>query len=182
MKSIQEWARLDSGATSHFLFTTAPITNITLAINPLSVKLPGGAYVSSIHTCTLALPLPARTREGHIIPGLASHSLMPVVKLCNAGCEVTFTNIDCQVKHLGRIVIRSSKCTRTGLCMIKLTNTAKSTPSISNPHQIQTVNTLFQPTTEHIINNVRPTSSKPVLAMYYHQTLGSPLVPTIVKS
>ena len=142
----------------------APITNITPAINPLSVKLPDGAYVSSTHTCTLALPqLPTRTRKCHIIPGLASYSLMSVVKLCNSGCEVTFTKIDCQVKHLGRVVIRGSKCTRTGLWMIKLNNAAKSTPSISNPHQIQTANTLFQPTTEHIINNVMPTSSKPVL-------------------
>ena len=161
----------------------APITNITPAINPLSVKLPDGACVSSTHTCTLTLlQLPTRAREGHIIPGLASHSLMSVVKLCNAGCEVTFTNIDCQLKHLGRILLRSSKCTRTGLWMIKLTNTAKATPFVSNTHQIQTANTLFQSTTEHIINNVMPKSSKPILAMYHHQTLGSPPVPTIVKA
>ena len=165
------------------MVTPAPITNITPAINPLSVKLPDGACVSSTHTCTLTLPqLPTWVREGHIIPGLASHSLMSVVKLCNAGCEVTLTDIDCQIKHLGRIVLRGSKFTRKGLWMIKLTNTAKATPSIRNPHQIQTENTLFQPTTEHIINNVTPTSSKPVLVMYHHQTLGSLPVPTIAKA
>ena len=119
MKSIKDWVILDSGATSHFLVTTAPITNITPANNPLTVKLPDGACVSSTHTFTLTLPqLPTRAREGHIIPGLASHSLMSVVKLFNAGCEVTFTKIDCQVKHLGRIVHRGRKCTRTGLFMI----------------------------------------------------------------
>ena len=107
---------------------------------------------------------------------------MSVVKLCNTGCEVTFTNTDCQVKHLGRILLRGSKCTRTGLWMIKLTNISKVTLSISNPQQIQTANTLMQPTTEHIINNVIPTSSKPILEMYHHQTLGSPPVPTIVKA
>ena len=64
----------------------------------------------------------------------------------------------------------------------KLTNTAKVTPSISNLQQIQTANTLIQATTQHIIINVIPTSSKPVLAMYHHQTLGSPPVPTIVKA
>ena len=136
--------------------------------NPLTIKLPDGACVSSTHTCTLTLPqLPTRAREGHIIPGLASHSFMSVVKLCNAGCEVMFTKIDCQVKHLGRIVIRGSKCTRTGLWMIKLAKTDKFTPSINNTQKIQTANTLIQPTTEHIINNVIPTSSKPVLAMYH---------------
>ena len=183
MKSIKDWAILDSGATSHFLATTAPITNITPASKPLTVKLPDGACVSSTHTCKLTLPqVPTRAREGHIIPWLASYSLLSVVKLCNAGREVTFTKIGCQVKQLGRIVLRGSKCTGTGLWMIKLTNTARVTPYISNPHQIQTANTLFQPTTEHIITNVIPTSSKPILAMYHHQTLGSPPVPTIVKA
>ena len=183
MKSIKYWEILDSGATSHFLVTTAPITNITPASNPLIVKLPDGACVSSTHTCTLTLPQPpTRAREGHIIPGLASHSLMSVVKLCNAGCELTFTKIDFQVKHLGRIVLRGSKCTGTGLRIIKLTNTAKVTPYISKPQQIQTANTLIQPTTYHIINNVLPTSSKPVLEIYHHQKLGYPPVPTIVKA
>ena len=64
--------------------------------------------------------------------------------------------------------------------MIKLSNIDKITPDSSNPHQFQS-NTHIQPTTEHIINNVIPTISKPILAMYHHQTLGSPPVPTIVK-
>ena len=69
MKSIKDWAILYSGATSNFLATTAPITNITPEIKPLTVKLPYGACVSSTHTCTLTLPqLPTRAREGHIIP------------------------------------------------------------------------------------------------------------------
>ena len=146
MKSLMDWAIIDSVATSHFLVTTAPITNIIPASNPLTVKLPAGACVPSTHTCTLTLPqLPTRAREGHIIPGLASHSLMSVVKLCNSGCEVTFTKIDCQLKHLGRIILRGSKCTIIGLWMIKLDNSAKITPYISNPQQVQS-NTLIQPT------------------------------------
>ena len=56
MKSIKDWAILDSGATSYFLDTTAPITNITPESKPLTVKLPNGACVSSNHTCTLTLP------------------------------------------------------------------------------------------------------------------------------
>ena len=106
---------------------------------------------------------------------------MSVVKLFNAGCEVVYTNTDCQVKHLGRIILRDSKCTRTGLWMIKLDNTYKITPDSSNPHQVQR-NTHIQPTITHIINNVILTSSKPILEMYHHQTLCSPPVPTIVKA
>ena len=95
---------------------------------------------------------------------------------------MTFTKIYCQVKHLGRIIFRVIKCTRTDLWVIKLTNTAKIIPDIINPQQVKTANTLIQPTTEHIINNVITTTSKPILAMYHHQTLGSPPVPTIVKA
>ena len=98
MISIKDWAILDSGATSHFLVTAAPITNVTPASNPSKVKLPDGACVSSTHTCTINLPqLPTRAREGHIIRGLESHSLMAVVKLCDSGCVLTFTKIGCQV-------------------------------------------------------------------------------------
>ena len=134
MESIKDWEILDSGATSHFLVTAAPITNITPESNPLTVKLPYGACVSSTHTCTLNLTqLPTRAREGHIIPGLTSRSLMSVIKPCKAGCEVTFTKIYCEVKHLGRIILRGSKCTRKVLWMIKLDNTAKITPESINP-------------------------------------------------
>ena len=76
-----------------------------------------------------------------------------------------FTKIDFQSKNLGRIILRGRKCTRTGIWMIKLTNRAKITPDISNTQQVQNANTIIQPTTEYIINNVIPTSSKPILAM-----------------
>ena len=139
MKSIKDWSILDSGATSHFMVTDTPITNITRASNPVTVKITDGACVSSTHTCTLNLTqLPTRAKEGHIIPGLASHSLMSVIKLCNAGCEMKFAKIDCQGKKLVWIILRGSKCTRTGLWMINLTNKAKITAGISNTQQVQT--------------------------------------------
>ena len=106
---------------------------------------------------------------------------MSVVKPCNAGCEVIFTKIDCQVKHLGQIILRGRNCTSKGLWMIKLDNTDKITPDSSNSHQYQS-NTHIQPTTKHIINHVIPTSSKPILTMYHHQTLVFPPVTTIVKA
>ena len=41
---------------------------------------------------------------------------------------------------------------------------------------------LSTPTTTHIINNVIPTSSKPILEIYHHQKLGPPPVLSIVKA
>ena len=98
--NIKEWAILDSGATSHFLVTDAPVRHREVASDPLIVRLPDGARVKSTHTCELNLSqLPSAARIGHIVPGLASHSLISVVKLCNAGCEVTFNKIACKVTY-----------------------------------------------------------------------------------
>ena len=59
-----------------------------------------------------------KAKLGHIISALVLHSLFSVVCLCNAGCEVTFTKIECIVKHRGRVVLRGKKCMRTGLWMV----------------------------------------------------------------
>ena len=83
----------------------APKSSVSPSNNPLRVVLPNGDTVQSTHTCTLALPqLPAKARCGHIIPGLAAYSLLSVVKLCDAGCDVTFTKIDCMVCMCGRVL------------------------------------------------------------------------------
>ena len=77
MENIKERAILDSGATAHFLVTEAPTSNVQTAINPPIVRLPDGAQLRSTATCILVLPqLPAAARKGHIIPCLASHTLL----------------------------------------------------------------------------------------------------------
>ena len=120
-ENIREWAILDSGATSHFLVVDAPCQNIQPALIPLTVRQPDGAQVRSSHTCSLNIDtLPKNARVAHVIPGLASHSLLSVVRLCNSGCEVVFTKIDCYVKYRGRTVLRGYKCNRTGLWMVNL--------------------------------------------------------------
>ncbi len=51
--TIKQWAILDSRATSHFLATDAPATNIVLAAVPLITRLQNGDKVQSTHTPTL---------------------------------------------------------------------------------------------------------------------------------
>ena len=90
--NIHEWAVLDSGATSHFLVINAPTVNKKPAQQPISASLPDGDKIHSTHTGDLDLPeLPQAARFAHILPGLDKYSLISVVKLCNAGCEVAFT-------------------------------------------------------------------------------------------
>jgi hypothetical protein len=96
MDALKNWAILDSGDTSHFLTSMAPGTNITPTNKPIVAQLPSGERMTSMHTCTLDIPaLPAAARLAHVIPNLASLSLILVVTFCNAGC--TLCNAGCML-------------------------------------------------------------------------------------
>jgi hypothetical protein len=72
--TIKRWAILNYGATSHFLMTNAPATNIIPMTKPIIARLLNGKRVHSTHTCIINIPLlPPRARATHIIPGLAPH-------------------------------------------------------------------------------------------------------------
>jgi hypothetical protein len=61
---------------------TAPVTNKKRAVAPINATLPDGATIQSTHTCDLLLPqLPLAATKAHIIPGLATSSLLSVGKL-----------------------------------------------------------------------------------------------------
>ena len=183
MTNIREWAILDSGATSHFLVTAAPTSGIMPATNPLKVTIPDGSQVQSTHTCKLAIPnLPDSARIGHIIPGLASHSLLSVVKLCNAGCEVSFTKIACIVKHNGKIVLQGHKCDKTGLWMVPLDTRDSVGQMQIQPSEEVLEHMQFSNFAYEYLGNIIPTSSKEELAMYYHQCLCSPPKTTMLRA
>jgi len=172
MRDRIKWAILDSGATSHFFVTNAPVIDIAPALQPLTVQIPDGTRVDSSHTCALDMPqLPKEGRIGHIVPGLAGYSLLSVTTLCNAGCEVHFTKIDCTVTYRGRVVLYAKKCTRTGLWMIPI-----------NPTQHAPVEHIPTTTTAIAASATVPTMSKDELAKYHHQTLCSPPKITLLKA
>jgi hypothetical protein len=161
MATIRAWAILDSGMTSHFLTTAAPMTNMRPPNKPIIARLPYGERVHSTHTCTLNISaLPASAQHAHIIPSLASHSLFFDVNLCNVGCNATFTKIGCTITFCGKIILCGSKCTCTGLWMIPLCSTL---PSIFSSN-------LAIPTPTIIAANVEATSSAGDYACYIHQT------------
>jgi hypothetical protein len=123
--TIKRWAILDSGATSHFLTTDAPVTNILPAAAPLIACQPNGDKVQSTYICTLNLLdlLPA-AQAAHIIPSLASHSLLSIVTMCNAGCMVTLTKINCTIVYRGCTIVCGNNRTCAGLWMVPLINIA----------------------------------------------------------
>jgi hypothetical protein len=140
MDTIRAWAILDSGVTSHFLITAAPMTSMCPTSKPIISWLPNGERVHSTHTCTLNIPaLPASVQHTHIILGLALHSLISVLALCNAGCNVVFIKIGCTITYRSIVILCGSKCTaRTGLWMIPLCPTP---PLTANNNQAKTLPT-----------------------------------------
>jgi hypothetical protein len=146
---------------------------------PLIAHLYNGDKVHSTHTCTLDLSnLPAGARAAHIIPGLASHSLLSVVTMCNAGCTVTFTKISCTIAYRGRTIVCGHKCTRTGLWMVPL---SKSKSQATSPSDSNIIPPATMPTTT-MAANVDATSSTAKYARYTHQLLCSPPTSTLLRA
>ena len=101
---------------SNFLTISTHVTNVQLASKPIVARLLNGDQVQSTHTGTLDFPnLPTMPCHSHIILSLASHSLISVVALCNAGCDILFTKTGYTIKHRGRTILCGSKCMQTVL-------------------------------------------------------------------
>jgi hypothetical protein len=169
--TIRRWAILNSGATSHFLTTSAPAANILLTAMPIIAHLPNGNQVHSTHTCMLDIPsFPLGACAAHIIPGLASHSLLSIVTMCNVGCTITFSKIGCTIVYHGRRIVCSHKCTCTGLWMIPLAEIT--TPPTTMP--------TTSPISIELTANVDATSVAAKYAQYVHQLLCSPPAATLL--
>ena len=96
-----KWEILDSGASRHFLITSAPFQAKGRAMSTIQIRL------RSTHTYEMDIPqLPKEAILAHIVPVFADHSLVSVVKLCNSGCQVKTTDTRCEViygeKHFDR--------------------------------------------------------------------------------
>ena len=72
-----------------------------------------GEQVQSTHDGALDIPgLPPGARYAHVIPGI-KNSLLSIVRLCNAGCEIVFGRLGLNVEVCYRetIVLRGSNST-----------------------------------------------------------------------
>ena len=70
----------------------APKTNVRPTDNPIIVGTAGGQRLSNTHDCDIIVPttLEATARRAHILPGLATESLIGISPLVDAGCTVLF--------------------------------------------------------------------------------------------
>jgi hypothetical protein len=112
---------LDSVCTGHYLKVTAPVTNKKNGITPINVTLLDGTSIQSTHTCELLLPqLPLAATKAHIIPGLATSSLLSVGHLVNANCSVKFDRTSVEVLHNHKRVLEGVRNERNGLWKVDL--------------------------------------------------------------
>ena len=127
LANIREWAILDSGASSHFLQVDAPLLLKKETANPIVVTVANGEKASSTHEGVLDVPgLPDAARNAHVIPGI-KHSLLSIVRLCNAGCEVSFSKwgVGVEVRYRGKVIMKGSKSTIDGLWYVPITQNSE---------------------------------------------------------
>jgi hypothetical protein len=98
----------DTGAMSVFVTEGVPIANKRPATQPITVNLPDGRKVKSMHTCKVVVPSLPHSLVGHIVPNLAIALLFGICPLCNAGCIVVFDKYKCHVWYNRKFILIQS--------------------------------------------------------------------------
>ena len=109
---------------------------------------------------------------------MSGFSMISVVKLCNAGCQVKMTDISCQVILRGKIVVTCSKCTQTGLWMMPLATLTKSDTCAEKETTFNEADLAVA----HNAHSVTSTATQAELAVYHHQSLFCPTETTLLKA
>jgi hypothetical protein len=91
-------ALADSGCTWHFLLSNAPCLNKTLTTKHLTVRLPNGQIMNSMHTATLDIPQWSKSsKAAHIFPAMENNSLLSAGKLCDESYFVLFSRDEVKI-------------------------------------------------------------------------------------
>jgi hypothetical protein len=99
-------AIFDSGTMGHYILLDTACINKWSATKPISVKLPNGQYIESLHVAMLPFPnLPAKALEAHVFPGLNDQALLSIGTFCDAGCTATFTATEVIITLGGQVVL-----------------------------------------------------------------------------
>jgi hypothetical protein len=92
-----------------------------VTVTPINVTLPDGASIQSTHTCELLLPqLQVSSTKAHIIPGIATSSLLSVGQLVDANCSVKFNRTSVEVLHNHKRILEGIRDERNRLWTVDL--------------------------------------------------------------
>jgi hypothetical protein len=112
--SPHQLAIADTGSTAHFGTIDAPVINKRRSLNPIHIRNPNGTIMTSTHEADLDLPmLPPAACRIHIVPELASASLISMGQLCDAGCAVAFTATKVNVSINDTVVLTGHRTPNT---------------------------------------------------------------------
>jgi hypothetical protein len=91
------------------------VVNKWVGPKQLTITMPDGQKVKSMHICDITIPGLPTILMGHIIPHLAIVLLIGIRPLCNAGCTVIFDKDKCNVAFNGKVILHGFKDLTTDL-------------------------------------------------------------------
>jgi hypothetical protein len=104
------------GCTANFCTTGMPVHNKRLATEPIAIRNPNSKVMCSTCTTGLHLPgLPLAARQVHIVPSLASQSLLSIGQFCDAGCKVVFDSHTVTISHNSEVLLTGQRTALTRL-------------------------------------------------------------------
>ena len=113
-------AIIDTGATAHYVMSTAPTQNTTSTNAATTVHLPNGDTLSSHLQGILQYPnLSPEATTAHILPNL-QHNLLSVGQLCDAGLTALFSKNKVVIQRDNQTIIEGQRNHQNGLWMTEL--------------------------------------------------------------
>lgn len=170
------WGLCDSGASNIYLTPSDAqryATNVQPTSSPIHVNLPDGNIASSSHTCTLDYPaLPPAVTTGHVLPGLAHFSLVPVNNFAQAGCKIIFDDSAVRIYHKGKCIIQGCRHPTTGLWIVPLSQ------AIAQQQQLPTTPSAHL----DLASSAYTMPTKQQATSYMHQCLSSPPISSLLQA
>ena len=118
----QNHAILDSGATNHYLQSSAPV-KITKPSTHIHVNLPDGNIIQSSHECSLDHPvLSQQANKAFIFPKLQLSNLISVDQLCDDNCTVTFSKTNAIVSKNNETILTGQRNPTNGMWTLPLSS------------------------------------------------------------
>ena len=159
----------DSAATDHFFTIEAPICNQRKVDNPIKIWAANGGILDSTHVGEISLPqLPPQACHVHVVPGLASMSLLAMGPLCDARCMIEFDATTVHVWLQEQLVLQGSRAP-PGLWIFQLPTSDTTMPLTNNAITTQ-------------VNSAIGAPKAVELVAYAHATLFSPALDTLEKA
>jgi len=127
----------DTGSTAHFFTIDSPLNNKRATKDPIAIRNPNGSIMYSTHEAELDIPaLPEAARHVHVVPALASQSLLSMGQLCDAGCRVTFDATTATVTQGKTVSLTGRRTPKTRLWHMNVMKGETTTSSNPPPREV----------------------------------------------